>query len=85
MIRSRACLSNTAGQIVNKLPEKMEFKTVGTMLQDRARTIGDIIDRVNRSEARAVTSETLEDAYLRGFAEGQKLGFAEGIAWVKGK
>jgi flagellar biosynthesis/type III secretory pathway protein FliH len=48
--------------------------------------LGDIIDRIQRSEGSIKTlEEARQEGYLEGFADGKKEGFAEGIAWIKGK
>lgn len=68
---------NPPGQIVNPI--------------DRSKTIGGIIDRVRRDDPieTVMSKETSEQirqrAYAAGFIDGKKEGFAEGIAWVKGK
>lgn len=52
----------------------------------RSKTLGSIIDRIQRSEGSIKTIEQArEEGYAAGFVDGKKEGFAEGIAWVKGK
>ena len=66
--------SGTAGQIVNPHPQ--------------AKYLSDIINRVkqydNLINPKIGLTET-EDAYLKGYQDGLKEGFKQGVQWVKGK
>jgi flagellar biosynthesis/type III secretory pathway protein FliH len=70
------------GQIVNPIPVQQ------SEMLPRSKTLGSIIDRIAREEGVATLEEKLKEArqqgYAEGFIDGQKQGFIEGIAWVKG-
>ncbi len=52
----------------------------------RTKTLGSIIDRIQREEGSIKTPEQYrQEGYVQGFVDGKKEGFAEGIAWIKGK
>lgn len=70
MMHKRAHKSGTAGQIY-----------------PQAKYLSDIINRMKKYDAlmnpKTGLTET-EDAYLKGYQDGLKEGFKQGIQWVKG-
>lgn len=70
-------ITNPPGQIVNRIESNVP---------PRAKTLGSIIDRIQREEGSINSVEQArQEGYAQGFVDGKKEGFAEGIAWVKGK
>ena len=70
--------TNPPGQIVNPVPKQDYPKSV--------LKLGDIIDRIQRSEGSIKTlEESRQEGYAQGFVDGKKEGFKEGIAWIKGQ
>ena len=73
-------IKNPPGQIVNPIPMQQ------SEMIPRSKTLGSIIDRIQREEGSIKTVEQArQEGYAQGFVDGKKEGFAEGIAWVKGK
>ena len=74
MIRKSMLHATDAGQLVNSHPQ--------------AKYLSDIISRVKRYDnlinPKTGLSET-EDAYLKGYQDGIKEGFKQGVSWIKGK
>lgn len=70
---------NPPGQVVNPIP-KQDYENKSVL------KLGDIIDRIQRSEGSIKTlEEARQEGYAQGFVDGKKEGFKEGIAWIKGQ
>lgn len=70
--------NNPPGQIVS------DYFDLGTKTKPilPPKKLGDVIDRVRRSEP---LDNTYERGYSEGFIDGKKQGFQEGLEWARGK